>query len=285
MPGIAKQYDQYSQNENFFYKSIPFYWLDLTDFGKTIVYDAKTKKQLYRLENYIPTGSFISNDGKTIFSLIHWIGQSEPEKENVLDVFINGKKVKTYYIGSFMPERLTITYTTSHAFWYKHIFMNNDTLFIHTLDEQVIILDGKSGQLLNVFDEEFITQRFDMEQLPAAKRIEYDIKYPERSDTLYLRRGISFPEALALYLNRTMVDDYEKATTSTLVGIIIDKSGNADIYFSDTGEKERGTYTEKKENKLLDDKIRNWIRKQKFKANLPPANAEKWVFEQYIYFK
>ncbi|MCH5599549.1 hypothetical protein [Niabella ginsengisoli] len=203
LPGTAYQYDQYSQKGNVYFRSIPFYWLDLTDFGKTIVYDTKTNNALYKVEKYMPVGSFISNNGKTIISIIDWIGQSEPEKEDVLNVFLDGRKIKTYTIGSFMKEKLTITYTTSHSYWYKNIFMNDDTLFIQTLDEQVILLDGNSGSILKISDEELITQRFDMEKLPLAKRIVYDsIKYPDRNTIPNLKNGNSFTKSLLRHLKK-----------------------------------------------------------------------------------
>ena len=279
-PGIAYQYDQYSQNGKYYYNSIPFYWLDLTDFGKTTVYDTKTNKPMYRIENYMPVGSFMSNNGETIFSLIDWIGQFQPEKENVLDVYIKGKKVKSYHIDNFTNEKLTITYTTSHAFWYKNIFMNNDTLFIHTLDEQVILLDGNSGKVLRISDEELVTQRFDMKSLPLAKKVIYDtIKYPNRYMFPDLKSGISFKQSLLKYLGGKDVENTDDSPKySVSIATVIDRIGNTAIYYSSASDKQG------KEDKILENKVRTWVKKQKFKTNLIPINADKWVFEEYLYF-
>ena len=37
LPGPAYQYDRYSENGKYYFKSIPFYNYDLTNFGKTII--------------------------------------------------------------------------------------------------------------------------------------------------------------------------------------------------------------------------------------------------------
>src|SRR5690606_41938429 len=66
LPGPAYQYDRYSENGKFYFKSIPFYNYDLTNFGKTIIYDSKDNKELYTLDNYLPTESFSSNNGKSL---------------------------------------------------------------------------------------------------------------------------------------------------------------------------------------------------------------------------
>lgn len=277
LPGIAHQYDQYSQNEKVYFKSVPFYWLDLTDFGKTAVFDSQTDQLLYKIENYMPVGSFISNNGKTIISVIDWIGQDEPEKEDVLNFFINGKKVKTFTIGSFMKEKLTLTYTTSHAYWYKRIFMSNDTLFIQTLDEQAILLDGNSGHVLKIADEELITQKFDLENLPSARRVIHEnIKYPMRDSFPDLVKGNSFKKSLLNFLNRLETQSYDSATNTLNISVTIDRAGNAEIFYLSSSAKSRN-------KNLVNEKIKAWVIKQKFQPYLIPLNADKWVFEMYLY--
>ena len=41
----------------------PIYNYDLTNLGKTIVYDGKSKRAL-KIDNYLPTKAFISNTGR-----------------------------------------------------------------------------------------------------------------------------------------------------------------------------------------------------------------------------
>lgn len=277
-PGTAYQYDQYSQNEAVYFRTIPFYWLDLTDFGKTTVYETKTNKLLYKVDNYMPIGAYISNNGKTIISTIDWIGQRELEKEDVITVFINGKKVKRYSIGSFMDEKLTLSYTTSHAFWYKNIFMHNDTLFIHTLDEQAILIDGNSGNILKIEDEEFLLAKVDVKNNPRSKRIIYDsIKYPERYSSPYLKSGETLSQSLLKFLGKKNAENYDSAIYYLSVAVTIDRAGNGTIFYLHA--------TDKKENNVpdMEKRVQAWIRRQKFRTDSIPLNADKWVFENNLY--
>ncbi|MCH5599548.1 hypothetical protein [Niabella ginsengisoli] len=58
--------------------------------------------------------------------------------------------------------------------------------------------------------------------------------------------------------------------------MIIDRNGNADIFYLRANDKKQG-------KPFSVEKIEAWIRKQKFKTDLIPINADKWVFEKYFY--
>src|SRR5688572_10458171 len=93
MPGPAYQYDLYSQNQQFYYKSIPFYNYDQTNFGKTIVYEVKTKRKLYQIDNYLPQEAFLSNNGKSLITTRYWMwGHDNFEDQVLIEFYINGKK-------------------------------------------------------------------------------------------------------------------------------------------------------------------------------------------------
>ena len=124
LPGPAYQYDLYSQNKNFFYKSIPFYNYDQTNFGKTVVFDAKTKKKLYQIDNYLPRQAFLSNNGKSLITTRYWMwGHDNFEDQELIEFYINGKISKKYFVKDLISDRSKLEFTSSHTLWYDEIFI------------------------------------------------------------------------------------------------------------------------------------------------------------------
>lgn len=103
LPGPAYQYDLYSQNNKFYYKSIPYYNYEQTSFGKTEVYDVKTKKKLYQIDNYLPVKAFLSNSGKSLITTRYWMwGHDNFEDQALIEFYINGKRSKKYFVKDFL---------------------------------------------------------------------------------------------------------------------------------------------------------------------------------------
>jgi hypothetical protein len=279
-PGPAYQYDLYSQNNRFYYKSIPFYNYDQTNFGKTIIYDVKTKKQLYQIANYLPQEAFLSNNGKSLITTRYWMwGHSDFEDQSLIDFYINGKISKDLFVKDLILDRTKLQFTSSHTLWYEAMFINNDTLFVLTLDSSVVLIDANKGEIIGRKDRSFVTNRFDIENLPQLKSTVYDkIKYCDPYQFPDLVNGQKFKQAFTSGLNKLAVKEYDSCKYYVMVYGAIDRKGNCEIFMLSTS-------VDRKENKEWEKLVANWVIKQKYRTNLIPVNCDKWVFQEYFYLK
>jgi hypothetical protein len=280
LPGPAFQYDKYSEDGKYYFKSIPYYDYDQTNFGKTIVYDSKTKKELYKIDNYLPTEAFISNTGKTLVTTAHWMwGHSDFEKQNLVEIFINGKSSMRYFINDFVADRSKLQQTSSHTLWYSKMFVRNDTLCIITLEEKVIRIELTKGKIIDKIKKKECKNCNDLDKIPKPKTIYYqDIKYPDGYVFPDLVIGKPFRESLIAGLSKTEVKDYAECKYYIMVYGTIDKTGNCEIFMLSTSVNEI-------ENKDWEKQVSDWVTKQKYKINLIPKNCDKWVFQEYFYLK
>lgn len=282
LPGPAYQYDLYSQNNNFFYKSIPFYNYDQTDFGKTIVYDAKTKKKLYQIDNYLPQDAFINNNGRSLITTRYWMwGHDNFEDQALIEFYTNGKKSKKYFVKDLIVDRSKLQFTSSHTLWYDRMFINNDTLFVLTLDDRVVLIDANKAEIIGRQEKSLVTKRFDVKKLPRLKSIIYDkIKYPEGYQFPDLINGKKFRTELMKGLNKTEVRDYDSCKFYIMVYGTIDRKGNCEIFLlsASINKNEQDDPKWKKQ-------VSDWVTKQKYKTSLIPINCDKWVFQEFFYLK
>jgi hypothetical protein len=282
LPGPAYQYDLYSQNKSFYYKSIPFYNYDQTNFGKTIVYDAKTKKKLYQIDNYLPRQAFLSNNGKSLITTRYWMwGHDNFDDQELIEFYVNGKKSKKYFVKDLISDRSKLQFTSSHTLWYDDMFIYNDTLFVLTLDNKAILIDANKAEIIGRKDKSFVTKRFDLKKLPQLKSVVYDkIKYPEGYQFPDLITGRKFRTELIKDLNKTEVKDYDSCKFYIMIYGAIDRKGNCDIFVlsASVNKSEEDDPQWKKQ-------VADWVTKQKYKTNLIPVNCDKWVFQEYFYLK
>ncbi|MBN9297713.1 MAG: hypothetical protein J0I41_11905 [Filimonas sp.] len=278
LPGSAYQYTLYSQNGKFYYKSIPFYNYDQTNFGKTMVYDAKTKKKLYQIDNYLARRAFISNNGKSLVTTTYWMwGHDNYENQPLIEFYINGKKGKSYFVDDLSMNKTKLIKTSSHTLWYDQMFINNDTLFILTLDNKAILIDVNKAEIVGKMDEAFILNRFNKKKLPELKStVQYDIKYPDRYQFPDLANGKDFRSALKDGLNKKETATYDSSKYYIMVYGTVDKQGKCELFTLSTS-------VDGKDNEAWSKEVAGWITKQRYKINLIPVNCDKWVFEEYFY--
>jgi hypothetical protein len=280
LPGPAYQYYRYSEDGKFYFKSIPFYNYDQTNFGKTIVYDSKTKKEIYKIDNYLPTEAFISNTGKTLVTTTYWMwGHSDFEKQSIIEIIINSKSSIKYFIDDLVTDKSKLQKTSSHTLWYKKMTVSKDTLYILTLEEKVVRIELVSGKIIDKQKKSDIENWDSIVKFPEPKTKYYhDIKYPEGYIFPELVNGISFRKSLIEGLGKTEVKEYSDCKYYIMVYGTIDKKGNCEIFMLRTS-------VNKKEDETWDKQVSEWVTKQKYKTNLIPENCDKWVFREYFYLK
>lgn len=277
LPGPAYQYDLFSQNRNFYFKSIPFYNYDQTTFGKTILYDAKSKKKLYQIDNYLPQRAFLSYNGKSLVTTRYWMwGHDNFDDQELIEFYINGKKSRKYFVKDLILDRSKLQFTSSHTLWYEEMFINNDTLFVLTLDNKVVLIDVNTAEFIGRKDKSFITKRFDVGKLPELKSVVYDkVKYPRGYQFPDLINGSKFKAALIKDFNKTEVENYDSCKYYISIYGAIDRNGNCKIFMlSTTVDRER--------NEMWEKRVADWVTRQKYKTNLIPTNCDKWVFQEYF---
>lgn len=281
LPPIAYRHDLFSQNERVYFHAVPFEINGWTSLGKTIVYDAKTKKEIYRIKNFVSPGAFITNNGRTIidveYELINPL--KKMDEETILTFFIDGKKRREYTIANICKERLTVRIFERRSHWADDIFINNDTLYILTLYDQAILLNANNGDLISIKNREELEPAFDLahpfrlkeKSYPNAPEL-YEYGLPD------LQNGKKFRNELTQYLKMSPIEEYEHSRFYLSLFILIDKQGTAKIYLLDASKK-----GEDKEYPDLKAKVERWFKNKKFKKNALPPECDQWVFKDYFY--
>ena len=86
----------YSTNGDYCARATPYYNFDLSPYGKTEVFDARTNQLLYTIPECLSKGFlFLSNDGASVLHLVNLEYKSYEEAfSHVLTLYHNGTKVK-----------------------------------------------------------------------------------------------------------------------------------------------------------------------------------------------
>jgi hypothetical protein len=278
LPGPAYQYDRFSESGNFYFKSIPFYNYDLTSLGKTLIIDAKSKEQLFKIDNYLPTESFISNNGKTLVTTTYWMwGYSDFEKSDLVKIYFQNGDFISYKVTDFVQNLNRLPKTASHTLWYKNMFVQNDTLNILTEEEIVVRISLNNGHIVS----KTTSSKFDFVQkerktVKPKTKFHTKIKYPETYYFPDLSDGSKFYETLPKALNKIKIEDYYNSSHYILIYGIIDRKGNCEIFLLNANK-------DGKTDKEWENKVKKWVTKQKYKTNKIPENCDKWVFQAYFY--
>lgn len=280
MPGPAFQYDLYSQNGKFYFKSIPFHNLDETNFGKSIVYDARSQRKLYQVNNYLPKESFISNNGQSLITTRYWMwGHDDFDDQPLVTIFRGNKQVLHFFVGDIIKDRSKLRFTSSHTLWYENMYIHNDTLFLITLDHHAVLIEVNQAKILGRMNKSFLYQRFGAKLPTPPRRIVYSkIKYLPFYSFPNLVNGAEFKQALKAALNKQEVESYEDCRYYISVSGIIDRKGNCEIFMLSAS-------VDGAENPDWTRQVRDWITRQKYKTELIPVNCDKWVFEEYFYLR
>lgn len=280
MPGRALQYVRYSENEAFYYNSIPYDYYDVTKFGKTIVFDSKTNKQLYETDIYLSYDCFISNDGKTLVSSESWMCHHvvNCEDMSLIEIHINGKEPIIYILKDLFFNKKKLKHTSSHTIWYEKMYVKNDTLNILTYEDILVQIELKSGAIINRIQVDPIKIKKETENYEYPKTI-YDtsIVYPEKYFVPNLKEGKNFKKSLVSYLNK---QEFKECNDCDYIYIfvIINLEGICESVYVDIDYKVNL-------NTDYKNKIEDWIKKQKFNVDSIPKNCEKWIFTEIMYLK
>ena len=280
MPGPAYQYKRYSENGKFYFKSIPYYNYDQTSFGKTIVYNSTTKKSIFRINNYLPETSFISNTGKSLATITYWMwGHSDFEKQELIKIYREGKKPIQFFFNDLFDNKSKSKKTVSHTLWYDEVLVNSDVLYVITFENKVICISLTSGKIIRRTTRNGCKLCSETKKLKVPKSTTYtNIKYPEKYIFPDLISGRKFHSSLIKFLGKNEVEEYDDCKYYISVSGTIDRVGNCKIFMIEVE-------LDKKPNEKLQRKVVNWIIKQKYQTNLIPKNCDKWVFEEYFYLK
>ena len=86
----------YSTNGDYCARATPYYNFDLSPYGKTEVFDARTNQLLYTIPECLSKGFlYLSNDGASVLHLVNLEYKSEDEAfSHVLTLYHNGTKAK-----------------------------------------------------------------------------------------------------------------------------------------------------------------------------------------------
>ena len=268
------------RTKKFYFLSIPYYNYDQTSFGKTTVYEAKTNRKLYQIDNYLPQQSFLSNNGHTLITTTYWMwGHSDFENQPLIQFYKDGQKSNKLFLQDLVGDTAKLQYTSSHTLWYDAMFMFNDTLFLNTLDSQVILINANSTKIIGRIPRSFISRRFDLSKLPELRTVINDkINYPEGWQFPKLTNGVHFKQALCSAFRKQETQQYDSCTHYIQVYGTVDRRGGCKIFMLETS-------VNRKEDKGWDKRVSDWVNNQKYTTNLIPDNCEKWVFKEYLYLR
>ncbi len=281
-PVPAYQYDLYSENQRYFFKSIPFYNYSETDFGKTIIYDGKTKRPLYKIDNYLPSPSFLTNDGNSVITTKYWLwGHNDFDNQVLIQFYINGQKRNKYYLKDLVEDKSVLRQTSSHSLWFDKMFIHLDTFYVMTLENKTISFNANTGVLIGKINSGLMSKRFSKDNLPELKKVYAEnIEYPDKYQFPDLIDNRKFHNSLINGLKKTEVKDYENCKFYISISCVIDRKGNCEIVYL-----KASINHEDKDNAIWKRQVQDWVLSQKYKTNLIPENCDKWVFEEFFYLK
>jgi hypothetical protein len=300
-------YTVYSQNDNFFLRTIPFNDILENPLGKTIVFNSDSS-ELYQIQRYFDLGTgrravFLSNDGKTIAYVISREYKWEGIQYKSIEIYKNGILFKEYQLTDLIdcnPENedcylfydeaidsikwengnRRIIYKEGatdfeKALTEKATFLNNDTLYIFTKTNTLVKIDLNTTDLnilpiINI-DEEWFTQ------IKTYQTKRQSFKTPRSYGLENLSNGKPFKEELAKYLKMVKVPEDKKEAEKykgyyLSFQILVDRTGNALLY--STGNRKE----------LPVEKVKTFIESQKFETKLIPEETDKWLFSSWVMF-
>ncbi|MEX2232120.1 MAG: hypothetical protein WD824_08170 [Cyclobacteriaceae bacterium] len=161
---LAYPYKVYSENKNYFVKSIPFsdqVWIEL---GKTVIYNSKdTLTPLATIGKYFtPDYLFLSNDGKALMFLDNWVDRSVEHDPEVLTYFYLSKPSRAFKLSDLhladSVSFLTVLYNSysgmDGSLKYPsinrdtNVYLKGDTLYLFAHNEIVNKFLMANGKLI-----------------------------------------------------------------------------------------------------------------------------------------
>ena len=178
---FAHPYKVYSENREYFIKSIPFYDQIWTEDGKTIICKANDTTQVITTINryFQPDFLFLSNDGKSVCFLLNWFDSGTEWRNDVIFFYSNGSLIKKYNGSEFVDSTLNVRINSlcynneeidslgeskdksaksdlkkridslNSYFNTNNSFLKNDTLYLLTHNKFVNRFSMKTGEMID----------------------------------------------------------------------------------------------------------------------------------------
>lgn len=283
----------YSQNGQFYLKSIPYDDESPSLRGKALVYRRGSAKPLYTLNRGFdliePNTLFLSNDGEVIFHANSWEPNEEKDGLKSITVYKHGQLIRslteTEVTGcNKQKERCRLVYYNDNkpAVDEKERFLKQFAIFsfadfVYLTDSKKIThtFDLKDGSLIrsepfaDIFDQIKTKGR-----LTRVTQVSYDAPY--LNDFPRLKNGRNTNVALAHYLDMKASggDDRQyKLYTVILNGNLL-RDGTLEIENIEV------------DKELPKDRIVEFFRTHKFDRRSIPAVFEEWNFrDEFFYFR
>lgn len=307
----------YSQNGQFYLKSVPYDNQSPSLPGKTSIYEKGNLKPLYEFERGFDSvdkysnNLILSNDGEVIFYAIPWEAHEDKEGLKSVTIYKHGAIVKSFTESEITgcdeaKERCRLLYSNYEAVvdkaksnWgtgnYKKVFkMGTDEkekflsdFPIFSFDDTVYLTDSKKKiHLFSLKDGSlFASQSFEsvFEQLKTKGRFaQTNIQRfgaPIFSDFPNLKNGANVYQSLALNLGMKQ---------ASIVGTKDDAFKIYRFIISGFVLQDGSVEIEKieAEEELPKEKILAFFKTNKFSTKLIPKEFEKWYFgDEYFYFR
>lgn len=307
---LAHPYRVFSENGEYFIKSIPFSDQVWTEDGKTFIYKTiDSTKAVITINRYFqPDFLFLSNDGKSFCFLLNWFNSGSEWRNDVVYFYSNGVLVKKYkgstFVDSTLNSRISSlcynnedidslveskgmliksgfkkgTDSLSAYFNTNNAFSKNDTLYLFTQNHFVNKFDLRSGVLIARINFNDYSKG---KLVYPLKRIiqNYDIRIPTQYGLPKLKSGEDYCVALAKAMKMVYCDgenaDYERKYKKYSFEIYcgIDSLGNCvDLQMDCT-------------DSLLRNGAEKFLKTAKFDKAEIPNGIEKWYFRHGATFR
>jgi hypothetical protein len=281
---LAYPYKVYSENEQYFIKSIPFSDQVWTDIGRTSIHKSKDSiNALVSIDRYFSPGYlFMSNNGTSFINFDNWINPSDSDPE-VLSYYDSGTLKQIYKLSHFVPEDsikhgglLYNFYSNEEGVKYPSInrgnnfFVDNDTLFLLLKNEKVhkfLLSNGKEFA-----DESFERFMNRVAWVNDQRVVEYDIKIPVQFGLPKLANGKEYWQDLESKLDVIFLENENRDAERLYKHYMFELY----IYVDSSGRTE--TLDLKMKHTEFKSDIERYLKSLQFNKAEIPKGIEKWRF-------
>lgn len=310
-PQFAYPYKVYSENGEFFIKSIPFSDQAYTNLGKSIVCKTSdSSKVLYTLPRYFqPDYLFLSNNGKSVCFIINKLTPStEYTKRQVVFFYNLDNLIRTFTFDNFIDSTLN---KRNYSLLYKNdkidslvakngrlinvgfkkgtdsiakylninnAFVSSDSLYLLTQNQIVNIFNLKDGSLIGKLHFNEYTKSNLV--YPNPRRIiDTKIKIPKQFGLPDLSNGENYCKTIAEKMDLVQIERVNNEVKekykiySFSINCCIDSSGQCS-----------NVRIECKDTVFKNDVLK-FFQTVKFVKDAPPPGIEKWYFNHIVFFR
>ena len=290
--GAADIVTVYSQNGQFYLKSIPYDDESPSLRGKTLVYKSGGAKPLYTLDRGFdliePNTLFLSNDGEVIFHANTWEPDEEKDGLKSITVYKHGQLIRslteTEVTGcDKRKERCRLVYYNEDKAavdekerFLKHfaIFSFEDVVYLTDSRKITHSFDLKDGSLIRSEPFADVFNRIKTKgRLTRVTQVSYDA--PQFNDFPRLMNGTNANLALAHYIGmKASQDDRQYKLYTVILNCNLLRDGSLEIENIEV------------DKELPKEKILQFFSSNKFDRRSVPAVFEKWhLRDEFFQFR